>query len=115
MPRPKASTKAQVPPDKFRVIPLKVSANAPWLPLAPYKHEGAALQALDRGEATPEQQLCAMDYILYTLSDRNGMSYRPGGVEGARDSDFAEGRRFVGNQIVNILKTSLSKMKDKPK
>ncbi len=115
MPRPKASTGPEGSPAKFRVVPIKVAVNAPWLPLAPYKHEGAALQALDRGEATPEQQLCAMDYILYTISDRNGMSYRPGGVEGARDSDFAEGRRFVGNTIVNILKTSLSEMKGKPK
>ena len=86
----------------------------------PVKYDGrkadvAALQAMRRGEATADQQVRAMEFILETISDRNGMSYRPGGLEGDRDTAFAEGRRFVGNQMVKLTKLPLSKIKDDSK
>ena len=82
---------------------------------APYvKADAAALQAMKRGEATPDQQVRAMEFIVGTISDRNGMSWRPG-PDGARETDFAEGRRFVGNQIVKLTNIPLSKIKDDPK
>jgi len=79
------------------------------------KADVAALQAMRRGDPTPDQCHRAMEFILETISDRGGMSYRPGGREGARDTDFAEGRRFVGNQIVKLTNLPLSKIKDEPK
>lgn len=90
-------------------------SSAPWMPVKYTKADVAALQAMRRKEATPDQQGRAIEYILETICDRNGMSYRPGGVEGARDTDFAEGRRFVGNQIVKLTNLPLSKIKDEPK
>ncbi len=90
-------------------------ATAPWMPVDYKKAEVAALQALRRGEANADQQIRAMEFILDTISDRNGMSYRPGALEGDRDTTFAEGRRFVGNQIVKLTKLPLSKIKDDSK
>lgn len=85
--------------------------SGPWLPVKYDKADVSALQALRRGEADPDQQIRALEYILETISDRNGMSWRPG-PDGARETDFAEGRRFVGNQIVKLTKIPLSKLKE---
>ncbi len=85
---------------------------APWLPVKYRKADVVALQALRRGEATPDQQFRALEYIVGTISDRNGMSFRPGGLDGDRDTAFAEGRRFVGNTIVRLTKLNLSKIKE---
>ena len=90
----------------------KSKASAPWMPVKYRKADAAALQAMRRGEATPDQQLRALEYIVETICDRNGMSFRPGGPEGARDTDFAEGRRFVGNQIVKLTNIPLNKIKE---
>ena len=90
-------------------------ASAPWMPVDYKKADVAALQAMRRGEATPDQQVRAMEFILESVCDRNGMSFRPGGPEGARETDFAEGRRFVGNQIVKLTNLPLSEIKDEPK
>lgn len=78
------------------------------MPVKCVKADAAALQAMRRGEAAPEQQTRAMEFIVGDISDRNGMSFRPG-PEGERDTAFAEGRRFVGNQIVKITNTPLSR------
>ena len=85
------------------------------MPVECVKADAAALQAMKRGEATPDQQVRAMEFILGNICERNGMSWRPGGLEGDRETSFAEGKRFVGNQIVRIVNTPLSKIKDKPK
>ena len=86
------------------------------MPVTYIKADVAALQALRRCEATKDQQRRVMEFILDKICDRNGMSFRPGGLEGARETDFAEGRRFVGNQIVKLTKIPLSKIKEeKPK
>lgn len=90
-------------------------SSAPWMPVKYLKADVAAIQAMKRGEATADQQVRAIEFIVGTISDRNGMSYRPGGVDGARDTTFAEGRRFVGNQIVKLTNIPLSKIRDSPK
>ena len=93
----------------------KPKSSAPWMPVKYVKADVAALHAVRRGEANASQQLRAMEFILEIICDRHGMSFRPGGAEGARETDFAEGRRFVGNQIVKLTNLPLSKIKeDKP-
>lgn len=87
-------------------------ASPPWLPVKYRKADVAAIQAMRRGEATADQQQRAFEYLLVTICDRNGMSYRPGGPEGDRDTAFAEGRRFVGNQIVKLANLPLSEIKE---
>ena len=85
------------------------------MPVKYAKADVSALQAMRHGEANADQQVRAMQYIVETVCDRNGMSFRPGGLEGARETDFAEGRRFCGNQIVKLINLPLSKIKDEPK
>lgn len=81
--------------------------HRPW---HPYKWEDAdagALQALVRGDAQPHQQQRAIKLIVEGLCDTYGMSYYPFST---RDSDFAEGKRFVGNQIIKLIKLNLAKL-----
>ena len=64
------------------------------------RHHVAAFQALAHGTAEPQQQKIAMAYLLGTLCCIQDMSYRP---DSERETVFAEGRRFVGQQIVKFL------------
>ena len=61
----------------------------------------AAVQALSRGEATPEQQRAALNWIVNQAAATYGQSFQ---LEGDRETAFAEGRRFVGNQLVKLTK-----------
>ena len=62
-----------------------------------------ALRALARGDALPHQQTRILKFIVEKLCLTYDVSYRPGGLEGDRETSFAEGRRFVGTQIVGLL------------
>ena len=89
--------------------------RAPWKPPRWDDQDAAAMQALAKGTATRDQQKRALDWIVgtdhRTLRDSAcgyyDISYRPGGEEGSRDSAFAEGRRFVGAQIVKLIKVKI--------
>ncbi len=74
--------------------------NSAWLP-APYEiADLTAVKALAAGTADAQQQKRALDWILIQVCGTYEMSYRP---ESDRDTAFAEGRRFVGLQIVKAL------------
>lgn len=80
--------------------------NAPWKP-APYTPaQAAAIQALLTGAASPQQQKVAIDFIVRDLCRTYDLSYRPGEA-GRRDTDFAEGRRAVGLQLVLMLNVKI--------
>ena len=83
-----------------------LSQHAPWKPVSYDIADAGALQALMRGDATQDQQQLALKFVIENLSGSYEVSYRPG-EEGRRDTDFAEGRRFVGLQIVKLLKLNL--------
>lgn len=59
-----------------------------------------AIRALVEGKASEGQQKAAIDWIIKDASRLYDMSYRPGDVTATA---FAEGRRFVGSQIVKML------------
>ena len=88
-------------------VPRPKPQPEPWKPVPYDKADCAAIQAVSRGEGTKDQQQRAIEWIIDIACDRDGMSYRPGS-EGRRDTDFAEGRRFVGNQVVKLQKIKLS-------
>lgn len=69
--------------------------------------DAAAIQALHRGSASTEQQKRALTWIIEKGAATYATSYRKGGPEGDRETVFAEGRRFVGNLIVGVLKLKL--------
>ena len=84
----------------------KPPIGAPWAPARYDDPDVYALKALERGDPTPEQCTRALNWIIHDLCKTFDMSYRPNSV---RDSDFAEGKRFVGNQIVKLLKLNMRK------
>jgi hypothetical protein len=75
----------------------------PWFPFKWHEHLQAiyALKALQAGEATKDQQQVALDFLIKNLCATYDMSYMP---DSDRDTAFAEGKRWVGNQVIKLLK-----------
>jgi hypothetical protein len=61
-----------------------------------------AIRALLTGTANDGQQKLAMDWIITKAANLYDMSYRHDKDGGARATEFHEGRRFVGNQILKM-------------
>lgn len=90
----------------------KSDRSAPWFPAKYEKRDVYAIQALEQGEANAEQQKRALEYIINIICGTYDLSYRPG-LDGDRDTAFAEGKRFVGSQIVKLLKINPAMVEDK--
>ncbi len=95
-----------MPPRK----PPELPKSEPWKPPHWEIEDAGAIQALLRGEAQAHQQQRALAYIIETLCGTYDMSFRP---TSERDTCFAEGKRFVGNQLVKLTKINLSKVTGK--
>lgn len=81
-------------------MPRKPAAS-PWHP-APYDEAvTGALKALQSGTANAAQQQRALKWIIEALCGTYDLSWRP---DSGRATSFAEGKRFVGMQIVKQLK-----------
>jgi len=83
------------------------------LPYAPIPYEDAdvaAMQALQRGDATPEQQKRALEWIVKSAAGTYDLEYRPD----TRDHAFCSGKRFVGLQVVKLLHISLAALNRRP-
>jgi hypothetical protein len=85
--------------------PVKLPTVEPWKPTEWEPADAAAIQALVRGDASPEQQRRAIDYIINDIARTYDMSYRP---NSERDTTFAEGKRYVGAQIVKAINLNLA-------
>lgn len=72
--------------------------------VAKHKAEIRALKSLRNGTATEREQVLALDYILAVLSNRAGNQFYPTD----RESCFAMGRKFVGDQIVAAINAPLT-------
>ena len=70
-----------------------------WEPAAWEVADAKAMQMLAEGEASPEQQKRALNWIRYAACGTNDVEYRPD----ARDHAFCSGRRFVGLQINKLI------------
>ena len=68
----------------------------------------AAVQALVDGSATPQQQKDFMAWLVNQACATYDISFQ---LEGDRETAFAEGRRFVGTQVVKLSKLSLNQLK----
>jgi len=101
----------QEQPPKRKPTQASVSARAPWLPADWEIADAGAIQALQRGNATPDQQRRALEWIVMQASGTYDEPYRPGGPEGERDTSYALGRASVGRQIVKLSKMALSKLR----
>ena len=90
-------------------------ASQPWQPSHDLKSEAGrkahaqlckAMQQMAEGTCTPAGQKRVLEYMIHNLCGTYDMEFRPGGEEGERASIFAAGKRFVGLQMVQMLKTS---------
>jgi len=85
--------------------------ESPSAPIEIKAHNAGAVQALIRGDCPEHLQ---RDFIKWLIEDVCGtydQSYRE---NSQRDTDFAEGKRWVGNRIVLASKLDPAKL-DKPK
>ena len=63
-----------------------------------------AVKALASGVANESQQKAALAWIINEAAKTYDQPFRPGGEGGDRDTAFACGRMFVGQQIVKVMK-----------
>ena len=96
--------------EQKRQTRASIQQNAPWLPCSWDIADVAAIQALQRGDASADQQRRALAWIINSACATYDLSYRPGGQDGDRDTAFALGRAFVGQQIVKVMKLALTKL-----
>lgn len=89
-----------------------IDDHAPWKPVDWEEWEVSALQAVAKGNADEEQQRRAFIFVVEKVCGTYQPSYRPGD-EGRRDTDFAEGRRYVGLQMVKFAKLNLVALRRK--
>lgn len=69
--------------------------------------DAESVQALARGDANPTQQKRALEWIISAAAATYDQSYRPGDTH---ETSFSEGRRFVGLQLVKLLKININAM-----
>lgn len=79
-------------------------SHDPWLPVEYTDRDAGSIKALAHGDADEETQRHALRFIVETLCACYDQSFRP---EGDRETCFAEGRRYVGLQIVKMTKVPL--------
>jgi hypothetical protein len=88
----------------------------PWLPiqLRPgfKKHHAVFVQQFARGELDKEGQIQLYDFLVTTLCGTYDLSFREDKDGGDRATNFAEGKRFIGMELVKLSKLNLSLLKD---
>ena len=75
-----------------------------------------AVRGLATGTASDQQQKLFWTWLMYVTAaseEFQDLSYRPGEM-GIRATDFAEGKRFVGQQIRKMLRPELTPKMRKP-
>lgn len=86
--------------------------SSPLLPAGYDIADVKAFKNLAAGEATADQQKRALNWIIMHCAGTYDQPFRPGGAEGARDTDFAAGKQFVGQQIVKLVNMDLLAMQE---
>lgn len=88
--------------------PADLARFEPWRPhMLPAEEERRvlnAVRALWTGNASQSQQVLLADWLQQITGTglHENLSFRPG-PEGQRATDFAEGKRWVGLQILKML------------
>lgn len=74
-----------------------------WKPVDYGYSEVMALKGLAAGTADEAQQKLALDWLIRVACGAYELSYRSDQDGGERETAFAEGRRFVGLQVVKMV------------
>lgn len=85
----------------------KSLVQSPAVPAEYELADASAIQALMRGEADEGQQQRALKWIVEVAAGSYQFQYYPSD----RDTAFALGRGFVGQQIVKLSKLNLSSLR----
>lgn len=87
---------------------MSKKARAPWEDPKDIleKADVIALKQVAAGKGDENHQKRVIDLIVTKLAETYGLSYRPDNAGGERDTAFAEGKRFVGLQVVRLLKSN---------
>ena len=93
-------------------MPRKRPEFQPWQPAEYTAEIIGALQALSRGEARGDQQRDALTYIIEELAATYQPEFHP---DGDRLSAFMGGRRFVGLQLVKLLRLNPAALAKRPR
>jgi len=87
--------------------PKASRAKGPNIPPRYELADVSAFQALQIGNATPEQQMRALKWLI----ERGAGTYDHHFYPSDRDTAFALGRAFVGQQVVKLLKLSVGDLR----
>lgn len=79
-------------------------AAGPHIPPGYEPHHVRAFQALQRGDANEHQQQEALKWLIEQCAGTYQFHFYPGD----RETAFALGRAFVGQQVVKLLSLDLS-------
>lgn len=71
--------------------------------------EQQSIKALSRGDATPHQQNMALKVIVNKLCRADDLLYIPNSFD---ETAFLQGRGFVGQRIMKIIKQPLNSMNE---
>lgn len=82
-------------------------ADGPQVPPAWELPDASAFQALARGEASPDQQRRALDWLIMRAAGTYEFHFYPSD----RDTTFALGRAFVGQQVRKLLAVNISSLR----
>lgn len=73
---------------------------APWVPERFTNAEANAIKMLVSGEASHDQQITAVEFIVRKICGYNDLGYYPD----ERDTAFALGKRFVATEIIKFAR-----------
>jgi hypothetical protein len=79
----------------------------PYAPVPWTDADALSIKALRNGEASPAQQIRAIEWIIGKAAGKDEFHYYPS----ERDTIFALGRAFVGQQIVKMIHLDMQKLK----
>jgi hypothetical protein len=82
-------------------------SEQPYDPVDYEPEHVSAIQLLERGECPEHLQKIAFEWIVTQAAGLYDQSYRTNPY----DTAFAEGRRFVGNTIIKMLKIDAAKLR----
>lgn len=75
------------------------TASMPWFPPQLTKNEARAIKAVWEGVASEPQQKKVIELIIKRFACADDLEFRPDDMGGERASNFASGKRFVGEQV----------------
>lgn len=85
----------------------KTIANSPAVPAHYELADAAAVRALMDGVATPDQQIRAFRWVVESAAGAYDFHY----YASERDTAFALGRAFVGQQVVKMTKLNVGALR----